>query len=48
MSLLLVVSKERLIIVEAHQTMIYHPAEEKGGKIEGNGKVVRGGGRFNC
>lgn len=34
--------------MEAHQTMIHHPAEEKGGKMEENGKVVKEGGRLNC
>ena len=43
MTLFLIVSKERLIIVEAHQTMIQHPPEEKEGEIEENGKVVKEG-----
>ncbi|KAL2304804.1 hypothetical protein Nmel_006759, partial [Mimus melanotis] len=36
-------SKERLIIVKAHQPMIHHPAEEKGGEMEENGNVVKEG-----
>lgn len=34
--------------MEAHQKMIHYPAEEKGHGIEGNGKDVKEGGRFNC
>lgn len=34
--------------METHQTIVHHPAEEKGGEIEENGKVVEEGGTFNC
>lgn len=41
LTLLLIVSKERLIRVEAHQTMVQHPPKQKGAETEENGKVVK-------
>lgn len=44
MALALIVSKERLTIVEAHQPpQVQHPPEEKEGEIEEKGKVVKEG-----